>query len=124
MDSKNMSFGTNLKTIRERAGMTQSQLGQAAKIDVGQVSRIEREISKPELETIKRIAVALSCTTDELIFDQMEREPAQDLKLLFERVGQLPEQKKEVVKEFLIAIVQRSEAESIIKGNEASRSVV
>jgi transcriptional regulator with XRE-family HTH domain len=109
-----MSFGMNLKNIREGAKMTQAQLGQLAKLDVSQISRIERGSSKPELDTIKRIAIALSCSTDDLIFDQGEREPTAELKLLFERVSQLPDDRKALVKEFLLAIIQRAEAQEML----------
>jgi transcriptional regulator with XRE-family HTH domain len=110
-----MSVGQNLKTLRANKGMTQGQLADAASVGLNQISRIERDSAKPELDTIKKLAKALNCSADSLIFDESEREPASDLKLLFEAVTRLPEDKKEIIREFLEAMVMKSDAEQRIK---------
>lgn len=70
-----MSISNNLKIIRSQRGMTQGSLAEKAGIELTQVSRIERGASEPKLETIKKLAIALSCSTDELIMDDKPKTP-------------------------------------------------
>jgi len=55
-------------------------------IHVTQLSRYESGSSQPTLDVIRKIAVALSVSADELIFDENERGPQDDLRLQFEAV--------------------------------------
>lgn len=110
-----MAISENLKALRDAKGLTQVQLSEKAGLGINQVSRIERGTSKPELETIKSLAIALDCSSDELIFDPTEREPDEELKILISAVASMSETKKAVAIEVLKALVMKSEAESWIK---------
>lgn len=110
-----MAIAENLKNIRKDRGMTQKALADASQTDVIQISRIERGNSTPSLETLRRLSKALGCTTDQLAFDNKEREPADDFKQLFELASTLPEAKKDVVKEFILTVVQRHQAQTLLK---------
>jgi transcriptional regulator with XRE-family HTH domain len=59
----------------------------AVGIHVTQLSRYESGSSQPMLDVIRKIAVALSVSADELIFDENERGPQDDLRLQFEAVS-------------------------------------
>ncbi|MGQ8363680.1 helix-turn-helix domain-containing protein [Glaciecola sp. 1036] len=83
-----MSISSNLKAIRTKKGMTQGNLAEKAGIELTQVSRIERGASEPKLETIKRLAIALSCTTDELIMDEAV-ETSEYIKRTVKRIADL-----------------------------------
>lgn len=109
-----MTIAENLKNIRKDRGMTQIQLSESTGIDVTLISRIERGKGQPGIESLKKLAIALNCSTDDLIFENGEREPGTDLKLMFERVSHLPEERKAIIKEFLIAIIQRAEAQEML----------
>lgn len=110
-----MAISENLKALRDAKGLTQTQLSEKAGLGINQVSRIERGTSKPELETIKSLALALDCSSDELIFDRAEREPDEELRILIGAIANMSEPKKAVVIEVLKALVMKSEAESWIK---------
>ena len=47
---------------------------------------------------IRKIAVALSVSVDELIFDENERSPQDDLRLQFEAVSKFSAEEKRVIK--------------------------
>jgi transcriptional regulator with XRE-family HTH domain len=62
-----MIFGRNLRAAREKAGLTQGELGQASGIDDMSISRYERGKNTPSMESAKVLARALRCTVDDLI---------------------------------------------------------
>lgn len=70
-----MAINDNLKEIRKRKGLTQGALADEANVELAQISRIERGASVPKLDTIKKLAIALNCSTDELIMDNVTDNP-------------------------------------------------
>ena len=56
-----------LSLWRQRNGLTQTQLGDKSGIDSNMISRYERETATPTLETVKRLALGLGITVDELL---------------------------------------------------------
>ena len=56
-----------LLTWRQYLGLTQVQLGDRAGIDSNMISRYERNTATPSLENIKRLALGLGITVDELL---------------------------------------------------------
>lgn len=106
-----MSIGLNLKRIRTRLNLTQGQLADNADLSLNQVSRIERGTAKPELETIKKLAKALHCSADELIFDDGDYIISDELRLLFSAVEDLSEDKQQMIKDFIEAMVMKSDVE-------------
>ena len=112
-----MPISNNLKDIRSKRQLTQGQLGQLAEIELAQIWRIERGTTQPKLETIKKLALALKCSTDELIFDGHEQSMSEKLTKLLHAIDQLPDSKKVFAIEFLEALVMKSEAENWIKNS-------
>lgn len=106
-----MSIGQNLKKIRNQRNLTQGQLADNAKLSLNQISRIERGSAKPELETIKKLAIALYCSSDELIFDDHEFISSDELRILFNAVEDLSEDKKEMIQDFIEAMIMKSDVE-------------
>lgn len=59
---------TNLKQLREKAGLTQAQLAALAEVSQQTISKIEREdADSPMHETMVRLGNALGVTLDELV---------------------------------------------------------
>ena len=52
---------------RQKLGLTQLQLGNKANIDPNMISRYERDTATPSLENVRRLALALGITVDELL---------------------------------------------------------
>lgn len=110
-----MSLKNNLKRIRGERGLTQGQLAEISGVSMPQISKIERgETENPELGTIKKLCIGLAVTSDELIFDESERNPSTELKLLFEAASKLPDTKQTTLKEVISALIMKSDAEQWI----------
>jgi len=70
----------------------------------------ETNQSQPTLGVIKKLAVALSVTADELIFDSNEREPSDDLKLQFEALKKFTDDEKHTAREVLESLILKHNA--------------
>jgi len=109
-EQKAKQFPARLATLRKKKGMTQQALAEAINIHVTQLSRYESGASQPTLDVIRKIAIALSVSADELIFDESERGPADDLRLQFEAVSKFPAEEKKVIKAVLDGLILKHEA--------------
>ncbi len=69
-----MTVNENIKTMRERAGMSQAELSR--KIDISQpfLNRIERGKKKPTLDMAIETAKVFGCTIDELVYGGQPKE--------------------------------------------------
>lgn len=60
-----------LREMRDRVGLSQSQLAERAGLNVSQVTNIEQgRTSDPRLSTLRALAGALGCSVDELIGEE------------------------------------------------------
>jgi DNA-binding XRE family transcriptional regulator len=64
--SKAQKVGLGVRSLRIRAGMTQTQLAAAANIADATLSRIERNRITPSVDLAKRLAAALRVSIDAL----------------------------------------------------------
>ena len=103
-----MPFAENLVTLRRAANLTQRQLAEALDISVQQVKNYEAKRNLPTLDIIKRLAVVLNSSADELIFDRNEREPkTNNLRVLAATISTFPEDEQKTVISMLDAFVKR-----------------
>lgn len=105
-----MDFPERLAALRKKKGLTQKALAEAVGIHLTQLSRYESGSSQPTLEVIRKLAVALSVSADELIFDEKERGPGDDLRLQFEAVSKFSAEEKRVIKSVLEGLILKHEA--------------
>lgn len=105
-----MDFAHRHSTLRKEKGLTQQSLAEQVGIHVSQVRRYEAGDSQPNLEALRNLALALSVSTDALVFDPEERGPADDLRLQFEATSRLDDEGKNLVKALLEAVLLRQEA--------------
>ena len=66
-----LSIGQKIKTAREQAHITQSELGRLIGLSTHYVSAIERGIKTPKLETFVAIAKALEVSADWLLQSEL-----------------------------------------------------
>tara|TARA_A200000159_G_C7324943_1_gene340502 strand:- start:856 stop:1293 length:438 start_codon:yes stop_codon:yes gene_type:complete len=64
-----MSIGENVKALRQRKGLTQSQLAKASGMQLTQVSRIENDDTDAKASTLNKIIQGLGCSAND-IFDK------------------------------------------------------
>jgi transcriptional regulator with XRE-family HTH domain len=105
-----MDFPNRLTQLRKAKGHTQQSLGDAIGMSVIQIHRYESGASQPPLDVIRKLAVALSTTADELVFGDQERGPDDDLRLQFEAVSHFDSKDKEIAKALLDGLILKHEA--------------
>jgi transcriptional regulator with XRE-family HTH domain len=110
-----MPFAERLTTLRKKRGFTQESLGEAIGITKTQIYRYESGGSQPTLDVIKNLAIALSVTTDELIFEANERQPDESLFLLMEGIAGLDPDEKHVIKEMVEGILLKHQAKRLLR---------
>jgi transcriptional regulator with XRE-family HTH domain len=62
-------FASNLRRLREAAGLTQEGLGRAVMMDGAEISRYERGERDPQLRNLVRLARGLGVAVADLIAD-------------------------------------------------------
>lgn len=60
-------IGDKIKFFRNKAGITQQQLAEKAKIDRSMISKLENNNAKPSLDTLCEIATALGIDITKLL---------------------------------------------------------
>lgn len=69
-----MGFGKTLQALRKRAGLSQVQLAARSGTPLDNLRNWEQERALPRIDSLKRLAVALGVSADELIADvEIER---------------------------------------------------
>lgn len=71
-------LGKKIRNLRHQLGLTQEQLGERANIHYSYVGQMERGDKMPSLQTLKRIATALSTDLQHLLEEPAPYEPSQD----------------------------------------------
>lgn len=66
-------FGTRLRALREKAGLTQRELARLAGIEAMQISRYERGVGYPAVETLLALAKTLDVDLDYLLLGKTEK---------------------------------------------------
>ena len=70
----------NVAKLREKAGISQQELGRLSGVPQGVISTIESGTTKyPRLDTAAKLARALGCTIDELLGEKKEETPCRYL---------------------------------------------
>ena len=103
-------FARKLAKLRKEKGFTQQSLADAVGVHITQLARYEGGTSQPTFDVIRNLAIELKVSADELMFDETERAPSDDLKLQFEAVSRFPEDEKNIVKALLEGMILKHEA--------------
>jgi transcriptional regulator with XRE-family HTH domain len=105
-----MHFPTRPIQLRKAAGLTQQNLSGVAQLHVNQIRRYEAGTAQPTLDALIRLAKALHVSLDNLVFEEAERGPDEDLRLRFEALSQLDSGERMVVKELLDGMLLKHQA--------------
>ena len=85
-----MDVGELLREARRRHGLTQKQLAIRARTSQAAISRIERGLVSPTLETLRKL---LAMMNEELVLDAKPIDWGHDLTLLRASLDRSPEQR-------------------------------
>jgi transcriptional regulator with XRE-family HTH domain len=105
-----INFHERLAALRKERGLTQMSLAEKTGMHISQIRRYEAGQSQPTLDAIRNLALALSVSSDDLLFEKNERGPEEDLKLQFEAVSRLDPEEKKVIRSVIESIILRHEA--------------
>lgn len=112
-------FSARLIQLRRQSSMTQQALADAAGVHVNQIRRYEAASAQPTLEALVGLARALHVSLDELVFEEGERGPSDDLRLQFEAVSHMPEDERRIVKALLEGMIIKYQTRQMV-GNLSS----
>ena len=110
-----MEFPERLAALRKARGFTQQTLADKVGVHVLQIRRYEGGASQPTLEVLRKLAVALSVSADELVFNRDERGPDEDLRLQFEALSALSPEEKNVAKAVLDAMIVKNQVADVLE---------
>lgn len=108
-----MSFSKRLAAVRKDKGLTQQQMAEVIGIHLSQVKRYESGETQPSLEVLRKIALALNVSTDQLLFDDTDRGPSEDFKMQFEALSQFTKDEKKVAKQVLDSLILQHTAHQL-----------
>lgn len=118
----NMDFARRLAAFRKERGLTQQALADRVSVHLTQINRYESADSQPTLDVIRRLAIALTVSADELIFGKNERGPDEDLRLQFEAISQFDAEDKELARGLLEGLILKHQAKQSM-ARQAARNV-
>jgi transcriptional regulator with XRE-family HTH domain len=96
-----MDVAQRLAALRKQRGLTRQALAGRVQVQLTQINRYETGNNQPMLDVIRRLAIALTVTTDELIFGKDKRGSDDDLRLHLEAISQFDEEDKELARKLL-----------------------
>ncbi len=115
-----MSFDKHLLQFRKARGLTQEQMAQLTGIHVNSIKVYESGKTQPSLDAFKRIVKTLAVSADELLFDEDERQPANELRLAFEAVSNMAEEDRQAVLSILEGMILKHQAKALLGTRKAS----
>lgn len=105
-----MSFPERPKRLRQEKRLDFAELAEKVGIHSTQLRRYEKGESQPTLDVLRKPAVALNVPGDELLFDEEERQPPEELAIQFEEIARFSPEEKRTLKEVLEGLILKHEA--------------
>jgi transcriptional regulator with XRE-family HTH domain len=117
-----MALSERLGQIRKTRGLTQQGLADLAAVHLTQIQRYEAGSAQPTLEVMKKLAVALSASTDWLLFEDDERGPDDELKLQFEAIRQFDDEERKTAFEVLDGLILKHQAKRMVQRSQSQNA--
>ncbi|HEX9727852.1 MAG TPA: helix-turn-helix transcriptional regulator [Gemmatimonadales bacterium] len=89
--------------------MTQKDLAALVGLNQSQIHRYEKG-AEPSMSALERLAQALGVNTDELIFEEHERGPNDEMRLQFAAIAEFGPDEKKAAKDLLDALILKHQA--------------
>jgi transcriptional regulator with XRE-family HTH domain len=106
-----MDFAHRLTNLRKARGLTQQTLADTVGIHVTQIRRYEAGTNQPTLDVLRALAIALAVTTDDLVFNEDERGPADDtLRMHLAALDQLDPDERATIRALIEGALLRHQA--------------
>lgn len=109
-------FGQRMATLRQRKGLTQTQLGARMNTTQKMIDYYERRSPNPTLNVMQKIAAALEISVTELLGEEAvavrkgrNNGPVGKVREVFDRVSKLPRRQQEHIVNWVSAYVSQYE---------------
>ncbi|MBM0213054.1 helix-turn-helix transcriptional regulator [Pseudomonas syringae pv. maculicola] len=110
-----MSIGENIRQKREENGLSQKRLAEA--IDSGENTLVgwEKDKNPPPGDKVAAMARLFGCSTDEILLEGKDRDITPEMRALFRRFGDLPDDMKHMARSAISALLATFEEEAARK---------
>ncbi len=108
--SPSETFRVRLRAARDLRRWSQSELAGRARLPPSSIAHFETGSRKPSFDTLRRLAGALEVTTDYLLGRVDDPALAEAGDPLYRDIGKLTGEDRELAKDFLKMLAERSEA--------------
>ncbi|WP_119689039.1 helix-turn-helix domain-containing protein [Clavibacter michiganensis] len=98
LSQETMTIASNLRKARKSMGLTQEQLSERTGIPVATLKKYEGGKQPPPGDRIGALARALAVSADDIVLEESERRVSDELRAIFQRFDQLPDEMKKQVK--------------------------
>ncbi|WP_052572620.1 helix-turn-helix domain-containing protein [Holophaga foetida] len=105
-----MEFAARLVYLRKQKGFSQQALADAVGIHVSQIKRYEGGATQPQLDALKKIAIALGVSADALLFDDGERGLDEVFRLQLDVISHLDEDEQRIIREVIDGMLFKYQA--------------
>lgn len=109
VDDNMYSIGSNIRTARKRADLTQEEMSERIGVTPQYLSDLERGLVGTSITTLMRICKALNVSADFLLFGETGDHPANAT--LIEKIERLPGYKADLVEESVNLLLEAMEME-------------
>lgn len=116
-----MSIRDRMIVLRQQRKLTQHEMADMVGLHVNQIRRYETGHAQPSLDALKKIAVALRISLDELVFEEDERGPDQDLRLQFEAISHFDAEDRLVAQAVLEGLILKNQAKQALGRQDAAK---
>lgn len=110
-----MALSERLGQLRKERGLTQQGLAELAGVHLTQIQRYEAGTAQPTLDVMKKLAVALTASTDWLLFEEDERGPDDEMRLQFEALRQFDDDERKTALEVLDGLILKHQAKRMVQ---------
>lgn len=110
-----MSIGENIRQKREEQGLSQKRLAEAIESGENTVVGWEKDKNAPPGDKVVAMAKLFGCSTDEILMERHERDISPEMRALFRRFGDLPEDMKPMARSMISALLASLEEEAARK---------
>ena len=110
-DENIYNIGSNIRTARRRADLTQEQLSESIGVTPQYLSDLERGLVGTSIPTLIKICTKLNVSADFILFGRTGENGSNDTTLI-ERVQRLPKHEANIVKSTVKALLDSLETEA------------
>lgn len=100
-----MGIGSRIRQERQRQNLDMRELAKLSGIPERTLADIEREVTSPRADNLKRLIISLGCSADQIMFDDDELTEDGDMAVLVRELAKTEEETRQTVKRVIRAML-------------------